>query len=186
MLTLTVTVGVDLVADYVVDPADLVDSVVDLVLRSVGAFLLFTISVLCVEHLGCNLWDPQLTIVFVISLLQNAWMISVCDPHLAILVSVSHLMTVYLKLQCCGSVASCPLDYHVDLSHFVDLLADLQCVSLVDLLADLHVDLITLLPLHNMVSPLLKCSMHLWTADWVMYWLLSHRRLACIFSLSIS
>ena len=52
------TVGVDLVADHVVDPADLVDLVVDLkypvdlysdpVLRSDEAFLLFTISVLCV------------------------------------------------------------------------------------------------------------------------------------------
>ena len=57
------TVGVDLVADHVVDPGELVDLVVDLkcpvdlymVLRSVEAFLLFTISVLCavfcVEHL---------------------------------------------------------------------------------------------------------------------------------------
>ena len=63
-LTLTVTVSVDLVADHVVDPADLVDLVVDPkypvdlsvdlyldpVLRSVEAFLLFTISVL----LDCN------------------------------------------------------------------------------------------------------------------------------------
>ena len=57
--------AVDLVADHIVDPADPVDSVVDLtadspvalevdlvldpdlVLRSVEAFLLFTISVLC-------------------------------------------------------------------------------------------------------------------------------------------
>ena len=59
-LTLTVTVSVDLVADHVVDPADHVDLVVDLkylVLRSVEAFLLFTISVLCdvnVECLDCN------------------------------------------------------------------------------------------------------------------------------------
>ena len=114
-------------------------------------------------------------------------MISVCVPHLAISVSVSHLTTVYyLKLLCCGSLVSCLVDYHVDLSHFVDLFADPPHVSLVDLLADLLVDLITLLPLHNMVSPLLKCSMHPWTADWVMYWLLSHRRVACIFSLSIS
>ena len=59
-LTLTVTVSVDLVADHVVDPADLVDLVVDLVLdpvlRSVIAFL--TVSVLCdlcVECLDCNL-----------------------------------------------------------------------------------------------------------------------------------
>ena len=60
------TVGVDLVADLVVDLKDLVDLVVDLkypvdlymVLRSVEAFLLFTISVLCdlcVECLDCNL-----------------------------------------------------------------------------------------------------------------------------------
>ena len=60
------TFGVNLVADHVVDPEDLVDSVVDLkypvdlpvdlysdpVLRSDEAFLLlFTISVLCVECL---------------------------------------------------------------------------------------------------------------------------------------
>ena len=81
---------------------------------------------------------------------------------------------MYLKLQCCGSVAGCLVDYHVDLSCIgsVELPADPPCVSLVDLLADPLVDLIVLLPLHNMVSPLLKCSMHLWTADWVMYWLL--------------
>ena len=68
-LTLPVIVGVDLVADHVVDPADLVDCFVDpkfpvdlpvdlyldLVLRSVEASLLLTISVLCavfcVKHL---------------------------------------------------------------------------------------------------------------------------------------
>ena len=102
---------------------------------------------------------------------------------------VTHLAIGYcLKLLCCGSLVGCAVDHPVDLSclSHVDLLADLPCVSLVDLLADLLVDLIALLPLHSMVLPLPKCSMHLWTADWVMNWLLSHRRVACIFSLSIS
>ena len=170
------TVSVDLVADCVVDPKDLVDSVVDLkypvdlpvdlysdlVLRSVEASLLFTISVLCVERL--DLCISQLTTVSVI-------VISVCDPQLAISVSdklttvisllqnvwisdrVSHLMT-YTKLQCCRSVVSYPVDYFEDPSHIdpVDLFADLP----VDLFADPYVDLIfPLLPLCSMVSPLL-------------------------------
>ena len=62
---MTVTVSVDLVADHVVDPVDLVDLVVDpklpvdlcvdlyLVLRLVEAFLLFTISGLCVVCVFC-------------------------------------------------------------------------------------------------------------------------------------
>ena len=173
-LTLTVTVSVDLVADHVVDLADLVDSVVDLkcpvdlcvdlylVLRSVEAFLLFTISVCCDLCLGRSTFDHC-----VCNFCASKHVDDLC---------VSHLMTVYLKLQCCGSVVGCPADLFVDLPH----------VSLVDLLADPLVDLITLLPLHNMVSPLPKCSMHLWTADWVMYWPLSQRRVACRFSLSIS
>ena len=69
-LTLTVTISVDLAADQVVDPADPVDSVVDpkypvdlcvdhypnSVLRSVEAFLLFTISVLCDLCLGSTFY----------------------------------------------------------------------------------------------------------------------------------
>ena len=136
----------------------------------------------------------------------DPYLASVCDPQLAISVSdelttiisfqniwmisdrVSHLM-IYTKLQRCRSVVSYPVDYFKDPSCIdpVDFFADPPHVSLVDLLADLHVDLIfLLLPLCNMVSPLLEHSMHLWTADWVMYWLLSHRRVVCIFSLSIS
>ena len=92
-------------------------------------------------------------------------------------VGVSHLM-IYTKLQCCGSAVDC----FVDPSCIVDLSADPPHVSLVDLLADPHVDLIFLLPLCNMVSPLLERSMHLWTEDWVMCWPLSQRTVACIFS----
>ena len=123
----------------------------------------------------CNFFASK-CLMFVISVYASKHLEDLC-------LSVSHLTTVYLKLQCCGSVVGCPVDYLVDPSHVVTLST---CVSLVDLLADLHVDLITLLPLHNMVSPLLKCSMCPWTADWVIYWLLSHRRVACRFSLSIS
>ena len=62
---MTVTVTVDLVPDHVVDLANLVDLVVDLthpvdscvdlnlVLRLVEDFLLFTISVLCVGVVKC-------------------------------------------------------------------------------------------------------------------------------------
>ena len=102
-------------------------------------------------------------------------MISVsADLYLAS-VLVSHLTNVYLKPRCCRFLVS-PVDYFVDPSH----------IGPVDLLADLLVDLIFLLPLHNMVSPHLKHSMHLWTADWVMCWPLSQRRVAFISSFSIS
>ena len=84
---MTVTVSVDLVADCVVDPADpvdladLVDLAVDpihpvdlcvdlyLALGSVEAFLLFTISVLCVECLDFCLgstFDHCVGVVFCI------------------------------------------------------------------------------------------------------------------------
>ena len=90
-LILTVTVSVDLVADCVVDPADLVDLVVDLkypvdlytVLRSVEAFLLFTISVLCavfcVECLDCNLClGSTFDHCFCICVLSDASMLWIC------------------------------------------------------------------------------------------------------------
>ena len=74
-------------------------------------------------------------------------------------------------------MVSCAVDSLVDPSCLVDLLADPPHVNLVDLLADLmHVLLVDLIglsgPLNNMVSPLPKCSMHQWTANWVMNWLL--------------
>ena len=67
-------------------------------------------------------------------------------------------------------MVSCAVDSLVDPSHLVDLLAYPPHVSLVDLLTDLTcvllVDLINLSgPLNSMVSPLPKHSMHLWTAN---------------------
>ena len=90
--------------------------------------------------------------------------ISVLVPHL------TNCVSSVLRASMLGSVVSCAVDFLVDPSCLVELLADPPCVSLVDLLADLMcvllVDLIDLSgPQNNMVSPLPKCSMHLWTAN---------------------
>ena len=97
-------------------------------------------------------------------------MISVLVPHLAIVFLCYHnlvLVSLCCELLCRGSVVSCAVDPLADPSclSLVDLLADPPCVSLVDLLADLLFEDLISLPLNNMVSPLPKCSMHLWTAS---------------------